>query len=136
MHYLNQKGAADKSFLYETEVSMSYIIDGIHGQDWQQPNWVFLSLSDALLSAIQETPKAEPFVERLAETINTESGYMDISDLLETPEMSAAWVTAVDRAIVKLRARGNAHWHRPEEFEPFLEKVAELKNLAVVQQAA
>ncbi|MBA3711785.1 MAG: hypothetical protein H0W76_04950 [Pyrinomonadaceae bacterium] len=113
---------------------MSYIIDGAQGQDWQGANWVFLSMSEPLLAALQEIKGAEPLAERLAETMNAESGYLDISDLLESPKMNAVWLKAVDDAIARMRERGSAHWHRPEEFEPFLEKVAKLKNLALVQQ--
>ncbi|MEJ7618046.1 MAG: hypothetical protein WKF30_14040 [Pyrinomonadaceae bacterium] len=113
---------------------MSYIFDGANGQDWQGANWVFRGLSETLLSVLRETPSAEAVAERLEEAMNMEIGYMDISDLLESPRVSAAWVTAVDRSICKLREKGNAHWHEPEAFEGFLEKVAELKSLALVQQ--
>lgn len=115
---------------------MSYIVEGAHGQDWQGANWVFLSMSEPLLLALQEIKEAEPLAERLAETINAESSYLDISDLLESPERRAVWLKAVDEAIARMRERGSAHWHRPEEFEPFLEKVAELKNLALLPQSA
>jgi len=115
---------------------MSYIFDGAQGQDWQQQNRVFYSMSGPLLDSLRETPKAGAIAERLTETINTESGWMDASDLLESPELSATWVTAVDKAIAKLRERGSAHWHQPEEFEPFLEKVGKLKSLALVRQRA
>ncbi len=115
---------------------MSYIVDGAQGQDWQGANWVFLSMSEPLLSVLREVRDAGPLAERLAETMNGESGYLDLSDLLESPEMSGIWVKAVDEAIARMRERGSTHWHRPEEFEGFLEKVSGLKNLALVRQPA
>lgn len=115
---------------------MSYIFKGAQGQDWQGANWVFRGVSETLLSVLRETPHAEALAKHLEEAIDIEIGYMDVSGLLESAEVSAAWMTAVDRTIVELRKQGNEHWHKPEAFEPFLKKVAELKSLALAEQPA
>ncbi len=115
---------------------MTYILEGAYGQDWQAANWVFRNMSAELLKALREMPEAEKLAERLQEAIEIEVGHMDASDLLASPEQSAVWSAAVDRTVVKLRAEGSTHWNQPDRFEPFLAKVQELKNLAVVQQPA
>lgn len=115
---------------------MSYIVDGAHGQDWQGANWVFYHLGEHLLPVLRETQEAEPLAERLEEALATQVGYMDLSDLLVSPNLSRVWSKAIDETLSRLRAEGNAGWREPDRFELFLQEVAELKSLVGIPQPA
>jgi hypothetical protein len=118
------------------EADMSYIVKGVHDQDWQGANWVFYSLSEHLLPTLQHMQGAELLAERLEEALEMEIGYMDLSDLLTSPELSQAWSTAINATAEKLRLAGSTGWREPDRFEPFLQKVSELKSLVGEPQPA
>ncbi len=113
---------------------MSYIVEGAYGQDWQGSNWVFRHMSEHLLRVLQKTEGAEELAERLEEAVDIEIGYLDISDLLQSPKLSHLWSQAIEETIALLRSEGNADWREPDRFESFLTKVGELKSLAEIQQ--
>lgn len=115
---------------------MSYIVDGAHGQDWQGANWVFYNMSEHLLPVLRKMEGGEALAEKLIEALNVQIGYIDLADLLESPKISAVWVAAIDETVARIRAEGNKGWREPDRFEPFLEKIAELKSLALIQQPA
>ena len=110
---------------------MSYIIKGANSHDWQGANWIFYNMSEHLLPVFQSMEGAEEFVEEFENALEVQTGYINLDGLLSDPKRSRVWLRAISQMIAKVRAEGNADWKKPEMFEPFLEKIAELKHLAI-----
>ena len=110
---------------------MSYIIKGPNGHEWQGANWIFYNMSEYLLPALQSIEGAEAFVEKFEDALETQTGYINLDSLLSEPKASRIWLRAIDEVIANIRAEGNSDWKKPEMFEPYIQRISELKNLAI-----
>lgn len=106
---------------------MSFIVEGNNEKLWQIKNMLYDAMYEALHPVLQKN--APEIAEKFEEAFENRLGYVDLTGLLKTEVNKEIFVNSIEECISNMKKKGHSDWYEPSRFEPFLEKVKELKQI-------
>ncbi len=108
------------------------MIRGARGAVWRAPDWVMRNACGAVLEVLGSTPGGTFVARHLSESLAAGVAFIDLSAVLADATVRAAWLRALDVAVLSFQDESPAEWNDPSAYAPF---VGALRRFADAEHA-